>query len=309
MNKININLLNDIINNKLNNDLNKDFYTNLKSKFPVKVINFINGLYDENIKIVKINTEYPSGYYYIYILDNKLKVLGVNNHNSKISNEEQENFMYKFLKNINFNNYYINDNKIINFYDFFISLENFRDINNNIINKLIKDNSNSYELKKICGFGFCPSNKPFRTKFINMANKHKNKLFYYNTPVYNKNNPKILSWIEIKNKFKYIIDLPGHTYSTKLYTLLFCKRLIFLVGEKREYMFNWEHQLKPYIHFIPIKEDYSDLIQKYNWAENNQNKVKEIIKNAYDFGMKEMNNNKLKNILIDNIFTQKNLNI
>jgi len=320
--KIKINLLNDLFNYKINKSLNESNYNNLikenlynnykinKTELILdnkKIIDFIEDLCNENINVVKIETEYPGGFYYIYINNNqKLKVFAINNDTNKISINDQEEFMWNVLNNIDLNQYKINENKIINFYDFFISLENFRDINNNIIHQLIQNNSLTFEHKKIGSFGFSPLNKPLRIKFIDMCNKHQNKLIYIRTRVYNKNNPKMLSWIDIKNKFKYIIDLPGHTYSTKLYTLLFCKRLIFLVGETRKCMFNWEYKLKPFVHFIPVKGDYSDIIEKYNWAESHPNRVKKIINNAFKFGFEEMHPNKMKNNLINNIFQKIN---
>ena len=50
-------------------------------------------------------------------------------------------------------------------------------------------------------------------------------------------NKNMYSWIDIKKKFKYFINLPGHTYCTKIYTMLFCKRLIFYIEPKLK--FNW----------------------------------------------------------------------
>jgi hypothetical protein len=274
-----------------------------------KIEKFINILNQNNIKYVEINTEYPGGYYYVYLVKEKnLKIFSINNDNYKITDEEQTKYLENILFNIDLKKYFIKENKSIRFYDFFISLENLRDITENIINTLIEDNSTIYEHNKIGGFGFIPGYhpKPFRTNFIKLTEKHPDKLIYIETKKYNKNDPSLLSWINIKRKFKYIIDLPGHTYSTKLYTLLFCKRLIFLVGEKRNCMFNWEYKLIPYQHFIPIKEDYSDLIEKYDWCESNPQDVEKIIKNAYDFVMKEMHPNIIKKLIIDNIFDIRN---
>ena len=33
-------------------------------------------------------------------------------------------------------------------------------------------------------------------------------------------------------------------------------------------------------HYVLLKDDFSDLYEKYIWCENNQDKCKEIIKNA-----------------------------
>ena len=34
------------------------------------------------------------------------------------------------------------------------------------------------------------------------------------------------------------------------------------------------------MHYVPVEKDYSDLIEKYQWAEKNQDKCVQIIKNA-----------------------------
>jgi len=186
-------------------------------------------------------------------------------------------------------------------------LENFRDINNNVIKKLINNNDDSYEFAKIGGFGFVPPDKKIRLEYIDLCEKYSGKFMFIKTPVYNKEDPRILSWIDIKKKFKYIIDLPGHSYSTKLYTLLYCKRLIFLIEGERPCMFKWEYKLKPYIHYIPVKSDFSNLLDLFNWAENHPNKVKKIINNAFQFGMNEVHPNILRKQFIDEIFILKNI--
>jgi hypothetical protein len=41
-----------------------------------------------------------------------------------------------------------------------------------------------------------------------------------------------------------------------------------------------EDRLEPYIHYIPLKDDYSDIIEQYYWALQNTEICLEIIKNA-----------------------------
>ena len=43
----------------------------------------------------------------------------------------------------------------------------------------------------------------------------------------------------------------------------------------------YEHfysDLKPFVHYIPIKYDLSDLVEKINWAINNDDKVTFILR-------------------------------
>lgn len=46
--------------------------------------------------------------------------------------------------------------------------------------------------------------------------------------------------------------------------------------------------LKPYVHYIPLKHDISDLIEKIEWAKKNDNLCKQISKNATDFALNNL---------------------
>ncbi len=53
--------------------------------------------------------------------------------------------------------------------------------------------------------------------------------------------------------------------------------------------------LKPYVHYVPIKNDMSDLIEKINWAMNNDAKCKQIMQNGRAFVE--------KNLMLDSIYS------
>ena len=44
--------------------------------------------------------------------------------------------------------------------------------------------------------------------------------------------------------------------------------------------------MKPWVHYIPIKGDLSDLKEKFDWAENNQDKARAISEAATDLAKK-----------------------
>ena len=51
--------------------------------------------------------------------------------------------------------------------------------------------------------------------------------------------------------------------------------------QEREFE-EWFYQyLVPYVHFIPLRNDLSDLEEKYNWAVNNPNEADKIARNAH----------------------------
>jgi len=68
-------------------------------------------------------------------------------------------------------------------------------------------------------------------------------------------------------RYKYLIDLEGIGYSARLKVLLFSNRPVFIQERPwREFFFDW---LQPYVHFVPVKRDLSDLSSQLDWAEAN----------------------------------------
>lgn len=72
-------------------------------------------------------------------------------------------------------------------------------------------------------------------------------------------------------RYKYLIDIAGHGYGSRIKFLPFCNRPMFV---NQRYYFTWScvEVLKHDLH-IPIKEDLSDLVSQINWAESNQKLV------------------------------------
>lgn len=82
--------------------------------------------------------------------------------------------------------------------------------------------------------------------------------------------------------FKFLLNIDGHSRPNRTSYLLGCGSLIFHVESK--YVVGnvcwYDNLLKPYIHYIPIKYDFSDLKQKYKWCLKNDHKCQEIVENA-----------------------------
>lgn len=68
--------------------------------------------------------------------------------------------------------------------------------------------------------------------------------------------------------YKYLIDLTGHACSGRLKLLPFCNRPLFIADRK---FWSWSDIviLKQGLH-IPVANDLGDLIEKHDWAENNE---------------------------------------
>lgn len=226
-----------------------------------------------------IDTDYPRGIYEISIHDNKFIIKATNNDNYKINNEEQKIFMENILSKIKIKQQL---NGKLKFKECFVSLEDVRNIHYGIINNLI-NNDSTPTINKIGGFGFlCGDTKPYRLRYMDCCNKFPHVLEYISTNKYSPNDPSMFSFVDMK-KYRYLIDVPGHTYSTKLYSFLHSKRVIFKLKDvNKEHDFYWEKLVKPNIHYIEIKPDYSDIIEKFNYLQNNPEVEQKIIENCQE---------------------------
>ena len=108
--------------------------------------------------------------------------------------------------------------------------------------------------------------------------------------------PKLVPRLTPKQQsdYKYIIHVEGHVASFRLTQELFYGSVLLIAHSKyrlwiRKYMI-------PYIHYIPIKEDLSDIYEKLDWCIDNDDKCKDIAKNCL-----ELSKN-LRGLLIDHLY-------
>jgi glycosyltransferase involved in cell wall biosynthesis len=52
---------------------------------------------------------------------------------------------------------------------------------------------------------------------------------------------------------------------------------------QKEYYYEY---LKEWVHYIPVKRDLSDVVEKVQWCVDNYDKAQEIADNAYKFSQK-----------------------
>jgi hypothetical protein len=87
-----------------------------------------------------------------------------------------------------------------------------------------------------------------------------------------------------QSEYKYVINIDGHVSAFRLSLELEFKSCILIVDS--DYSLWYKKFLKPFVHYIPIKKDLSDLYEKIKWCKNNDNKCEEIANNAYIFSQK-----------------------
>lgn len=82
-------------------------------------------------------------------------------------------------------------------------------------------------------------------------------------------------------QYKYQLNIDGTVAAYRFPYLLASNAVVF----KQESPF-YEHfykKLVPHKHYIPVKRDLSDLVEKIKWAQENDNEVQKITKNAQRF--------------------------
>lgn len=87
--------------------------------------------------------------------------------------------------------------------------------------------------------------------------------------------------LQEQSNFKYILTLEGHVAAYRLSYELSTESVILLADSKWKM---WFYKfLKPYVHYVPVSEDLSNLKQQIIWCQDNDLKCKEIALNAKKF--------------------------
>ena len=84
-----------------------------------------------------------------------------------------------------------------------------------------------------------------------------------------------------QSNYKYILNVPGHVAAFRLSVELNMGSVVLLIDSPWKLWYS--HLLIPYKHYIPVKEDLSDLISQIKWCRENDDKCQEIVKNAQHF--------------------------
>jgi len=86
--------------------------------------------------------------------------------------------------------------------------------------------------------------------------------------------------------YKYQLCIDGTVAAYRLPYLLAGGGAVFKTESK--YFEHFYQDLLPWVHYIPVKEDLSDLIERVQWARENDDQVAEISRNARDFVMQNL---------------------
>ena len=84
-----------------------------------------------------------------------------------------------------------------------------------------------------------------------------------------------------QSEYKYLVHVDGHVSAFRLSLEMSMGCCILLVDSKYKLWFR--DMLKPMVHYVPVKDDLSDLIQQIQWCRDNDEKCSNIAKNARNF--------------------------
>ena len=98
-------------------------------------------------------------------------------------------------------------------------------------------------------------------------------------------------------QFKYTLDIRGYGWTDRVKILLQLGRPMFLVDRPfREWYFD---KLVPMRDYIPIKEDLSDLLEKYDFLESHSEEYAKIVMSMKEFVRKYFSPEYILNYLKD----------
>ena len=127
---------------------------------------------------------------------------------------------------------------------------------------------------------------------------------FYRTPLFDigQTSPKqdvawMKSFMSIKDQldFKFIFCLEGKCISTNLYWVMSSNSVCVMPKPKYESWF-MEGKLEDGVHYIEVKDDFSDAQEKIEFYNNNNDKCLEIIQNAQKF-VKQFKNAKQERLI------------
>jgi len=87
-------------------------------------------------------------------------------------------------------------------------------------------------------------------------------------------------------KYKYLIDCPGYGYSARIKWLLATGRPLFIV--ERDIVEHWHEEMQPWVHFVPVAKDLSNLFEHRARLEADPGLYEDIRRQARAFAAERL---------------------
>ena len=223
-------------------------------------------------------TRNPSTFWCIQKADEKYKWNDFDEIKIYTEDVEANNNNFTYSKHCNYNN-------LVPDFNF----HSWPQVGINDYEKFVKEIDNAgnkkFQINKVCWIGNTNTNIR-RKKLLEIGNNNKElldifEMFWMQSDNVRLNSTKYISTPELVKKYSILIDIEGNGYSGRLKYLLWSHRPLLLVDRPhKEFFFEF---LKEWEHYIPVKRDLSDLIEKTKWCLKNYNKALLIAENAFQF--------------------------
>lgn len=109
-----------------------------------------------------------------------------------------------------------------------------------------------------------------------------------------------------QSQYKYVVNVDGHVAAYRLSLELGSGACILFVASKYKLWFR--DMLKPYVHYVPVKSDLSDLLDRIKWCKQNDSKCKQIATNAQKFATTYLTKDGILDYLQRLLFAVKRVN-
>jgi hypothetical protein len=265
----------------------------------------INIMLDYWIKYINPNILKKKYYFLLCSFDGYRERIPYNNLQKKyIKNKYKFLFAREIIKSdtimpiIHKNEYvlcfakHINDSTAITIPDLFYMTQlgyhntRLKTIDDNFIPFDNKENKCIYRGSKDLGTVF---------NFFNYKNKKQNQRMYFislynNNKINNMNYSDTFTSIPDQLKYKYILDIDGfsNTWDGTVWKLYSGSVLLKVKGVWKQWYYD---NMKEWIHYVPVNNDFSDINEKIEWCINNDDKCKLISENARQFVKEYLNFN------------------
>jgi hypothetical protein len=131
---------------------------------------------------------------------------------------------------------------------------------------------------------------------------------YFYSDAIKKTNIFVPKWISRSEmvKYKYILDIDGHasTWDATAWKLNSGSVIIKSDSCWNQWFFEY---YRPWVHYVPIRDDFSDIQEKYTWCEQNQAKCVEMIENCKRLFQVAYRFNSVVKYIKDSLFKMHNL--
>ena len=120
--------------------------------------------------------------------------------------------------------------------------------------------------------------------YQSMLKRNLKNLSYYNEFFRKENENSFgsrIDWFYRICEYKYILNLEGHDWPSSLIPSLFSNSVTLAPTPKWHNIVHFK--LKPWVHYVPLKDDVSDFDEKLEWCRNNDLECKNISMRASEY--------------------------